>query len=426
MTLKREAAQLVSFVDQYCSFFQDLFADDVRNYECFKYLHLGLISELPRKSLPAIARAVGLEDGQPLHHFIAQARWDVTDFRARRLERIKKVLYGRTIILCIDETGDRKKGETTDYVARQYIGNLGKIDNGIVSVNAYAVVDGITFPLLFKVYKPKTRLRKGEKYKTKPELAVEIIGELKQLGIKFSVVLADSLYGESSDFIGGLAEFKLKYVLAIRSDHGMWMPAEQKIWSTAWKEFDRLFFNGEKELRYITEVVYGVRRDVRYYLITTDKEKRPADSTWFVMTNLEGNIVKQIGNTYGMRTWIEYGFKQCKDELGWADYRLTDYASIERWWEIVSSVYLMVSLQTETFKDKRISKAAGQSKYREHKWWGSGKGWKNVLNNLRLIIQPFIYLCLITPWLEVFTVEGLREGFLTLITFMNGYRGFYP
>ncbi len=63
MTLKREAAQLVSFVDQYCSFFQDLFADDVRNYECFKYLHLGLISELPRKSLPAIARAVGLEDG---------------------------------------------------------------------------------------------------------------------------------------------------------------------------------------------------------------------------------------------------------------------------------------------------------------------------------------------------------------------------
>ena len=124
MTLKREPAQLVSFVDQYCAFFQDLFADDVRTYECFKYLHLGLISELPRKSLPAIARAVGLEDSQPLHHFIAHALWNVTDFRASRLERIKKVLYGRSILLCIDETGDRKKGETTDYVARQYIGNL--------------------------------------------------------------------------------------------------------------------------------------------------------------------------------------------------------------------------------------------------------------------------------------------------------------
>jgi SRSO17 transposase len=35
----------------------------------------------------------------------------------------------------IDETGDKKKGKKTDYVNRQYIGNLGKIENGIVSVN---------------------------------------------------------------------------------------------------------------------------------------------------------------------------------------------------------------------------------------------------------------------------------------------------
>src|SRR5271166_5485224 len=42
---------------------------------------------------------------------------------------------------------------------------------------------------------------------------------------------------------------------------------------------------------------------------------------------------------------IEYGFKQAKDELGWADYRLTDAASIERWWELVMCAYLLVSLQ---------------------------------------------------------------------------------
>jgi len=33
------------------------------------------------------------------------------------------------------ETGKRK---TTDYVARQYIGNLGKTENGIVSVNTWS------------------------------------------------------------------------------------------------------------------------------------------------------------------------------------------------------------------------------------------------------------------------------------------------
>jgi SRSO17 transposase len=66
------------------------------------------------------------------------------------------------ITLCIDETGDKKKGTATDYVAKQYIGNLGKVANGIVSVNAYAVIDNMTYPLMFKVFKPRTRLKEGE------------------------------------------------------------------------------------------------------------------------------------------------------------------------------------------------------------------------------------------------------------------------
>jgi SRSO17 transposase len=53
----------------------------------------------------------------------------------------------------------------------------------MVSVNAYGVLDQITFPLLFKVYKPHTRLLPGDTYKTKPELAVEIIEELERWGV---------------------------------------------------------------------------------------------------------------------------------------------------------------------------------------------------------------------------------------------------
>jgi len=60
------------------------------------------------------------------------------------------------------ETGKRK---TTDYVARQYIGNLGKTENGIVSVNAYGVLGNITFPLIFKIFKPKAS-PKQDVYKT--------------------------------------------------------------------------------------------------------------------------------------------------------------------------------------------------------------------------------------------------------------------
>ena len=251
MTAKKEPASTVTFVDQYCSNYQDLFAVDVRSYGYFKYLHLGLLSELPRKSLPAIARAVGLSDGQELHHFLAHSPWDVASLRQRRLALLQSRLRGREILLCIDETGDKKKGKTTDYAASQYIGNLGKTANGVVSVNAYGVLDGITFPLLFKVFKPKSRLQAGDEHRTKPQLAVEIIDELKKLGFKFSVVLADCVYGESSDFIAGLARHTLKYVLAIRSNHGVWMPAEQKVHAGQWAEFDRVFSNGEKEVRYL-------------------------------------------------------------------------------------------------------------------------------------------------------------------------------
>ena len=47
------------------------------------------------------------------------------------------------------------------------------------------------------------------------------------------------------------------------------------------------------------------------------------------MTKLPGVKYKQVGNLYGLRNWVEYGLKQSKDELGWADFRMTDYSQIQ-------------------------------------------------------------------------------------------------
>ena len=96
-----------------------------------------------------------------------------------------------------------------------------------------------------------------------------------------------------------------------------------------------------------------------------------------------------IGNTYGLRTWIEYGFKHAKNELGWADYRVTDYAEIERWWEIIFSAYSLVSFQCPVFHPLAQEAAPEQASqdtpvehFAEHPWWDQGQGWKNTLNNL--------------------------------------------
>ncbi len=80
---------------------------------------------------------------------------------------------------------------------RQYIGNLGKVENGIVSVNAYGYCEETTFPLKCKIYKPQERLKVGDTYKSKSEIGADIVKELQGMGFKIKRVLADSLYGES-------------------------------------------------------------------------------------------------------------------------------------------------------------------------------------------------------------------------------------
>ena len=182
-------------------------------------------------------------------------------------------------------------------------------------MNAYGVYCNTTFPLMFKVFKPKGTLKSSDKYQTKIELATEIITELIKEGFNIELVLADSLYGESSQFLSKLAEYKLDYVVAIRSNHAVWLPIGQSDRANKWCEFERTFSNQKSETRYIREIVYGKKRAVTYWEITTDPETMLENSTTFVMTNLQGNLKKTLGDLYGLRTWVEYGFRQCKQEL---------------------------------------------------------------------------------------------------------------
>ncbi len=425
--LARDDTPTVPFIDRYCEGYKDLFPE-VRSYECFKYLHLGIIAPIKRKSLPEIAKVVGVYSAQSLHHFISKSPWSTTELRTRRLSIILEALKGRSITVIIDETGDRKKGNKTDYVARQYLGSIGKIDRGMVSVNAYGIYENITFPLIFKVFKPKSRLEAEDKYQTKIQLASEIIEELIEYGFNIELVLADSLYGESNPFIRTLDKYQLSWLVAIRSNHAVWMPSEQRVRANKWCKFDREFSDCSVEKRYIREIIFGKKGYRTYWEVTTDPDTMPENSTSFIMTNIKRKNVKKIlGNLYGARTWVEYGFKQCKQELGWTNYRFTNFKDIERWWEIIFSVYSMISFNSQAFLElERSSQNDSETKnYSEylsiHPQWNNKNGWKNVLNNLRLIIQPTILLSLLAPWLDIFPERSLYLGFHNLIAAINRF-----
>ena len=125
-------------------------------------------------------------------------------------------------------------------------------------------------------------------------------------------------------------------------------------------------------------------------------------------------------------------FAACKQELGWTDYRFTNFKDIERWWEIIFCVYTMISLNSQAFlslnqSDKITRQVKKNNSVNEanHQQWNHHSRLKNTLNNLRLIIQPLFLFWLIYPWLEVFPNSHLLLGFNHIISAMNQFKPVY-
>lgn len=324
------------------------------------------------------------------------------------------------------------------------MGSQHQVEPGIVSVNASGVLEHVTVPLAGALDKPKTCLKPGDTFHTTPELALDLIQQLLALGFHCDVVLADtvsvSVYGEHHGFVSALDQLGLHDVVAIRSTHGVWMDVRERIRTTPWtpwRPFERVFSAGSSQPQYLQETIFGRRRGVRYCQITTDPVRRPPESTGHLMTNLPGKIEQSVGNTFGVRTWIEYGFKQAKDELGWADFRLTAAASSERWWELVMCAYLLVSLQAPALamsSAQAASAAPGAGsppqtpQHPDHPAWMEDASWKHRLTNLRLLLQPFVCACacLLLPRLRLHPLPHLSAGLTDLCALMNTYRPLFP
>lgn len=76
--LPKNVQLIVAVIDEYCAEYKDLFKK-VTNYKCLKYLYLGKLFPIKRKSLPEIAKLISINSAQSLHHFIANSDWSVSD-----------------------------------------------------------------------------------------------------------------------------------------------------------------------------------------------------------------------------------------------------------------------------------------------------------------------------------------------------------
>jgi SRSO17 transposase len=139
------------------------------------------------------------------------------------------------VYLLFDESAHTKKGAKSVGVARQYSGQLGKVDNCQVAVYGALSADKYCSLIDGRLYLPqewtsdKSRCKSAGiptteiKYKTKLELALEMITYQKQKGTRFHWIGGDGLYGHDSKFRSSIDSMDLLYMLDIHSTDGVYI-----------------------------------------------------------------------------------------------------------------------------------------------------------------------------------------------------------
>jgi SRSO17 transposase len=205
--------------------------------DCLRgYLDGLLLPSERTKALTALANTepiVGAQQpaAQRLQWFLSEAAWDVTVLTQRRIEVLRHdpvTAPSADGALIVDETGDRKDGTQTAHVGRQYLANLGKIDNGVVSVSTLWADARIYYPLEVEPYTPARHFTDGKHdpaFRTKPAIALDLVERAVASDMPFRAVVADSLYGEHGGFLAGLERLGIGYVVALKPSHAWWHQA---------------------------------------------------------------------------------------------------------------------------------------------------------------------------------------------------------
>jgi hypothetical protein len=108
------------------------------------------------------------------------------------------------------------------HVGRQYLGNLGKIDNGVVSVTSLWADEQVYYPLEIEPYTPESYFAKGRNdpgFRTKLKIALHLVQQAIQQRWPFRAMVADSFYGEDRGLRSGLQKLSVPYVMALKPSH---------------------------------------------------------------------------------------------------------------------------------------------------------------------------------------------------------------
>src|SRR5438105_416732 len=237
MTERRLCPPAPGPLEAYAAQFDPLFGTLAQRRNFREYLQGLLLPRDRNKTLTGLAGAEPVVEAQAgavqrLQFFLSESPWDAEAVNASRLALVlgdPATAPHADGVLVIDDTGDRKAGTHTAHVARQWLGSIGKVDNGIVAVSSLWADERVYYPLHVRPYTPGSRLALGKKdpaFHTKPQLALELITAALAAGVPFRAVVADCAYGDNETFEDGLWAANLPYVVSLKPSKGTWAAAD--------------------------------------------------------------------------------------------------------------------------------------------------------------------------------------------------------
>jgi SRSO17 transposase len=233
--LRRLKPELESFLDRYLVLF-----GRAENQQHARQLVQGLLDGSDRRNVENMAEAVEGGVVRTLQKFIAQGRWEDRAVLGELRCQVVEALGDEEGIINVDETGFPKKGTKSVGVKRQYAGILGRVDNCQVGVFLNYVSQAGHVLLDRRLFLPQDwasdrRRRKeagvpeGVVFRSKPELALEMVAEAVEAGMPFRWVGGDSVYGDSPTFVQGLRALKKWYVLDVSSEARVWLDRPKRL-----------------------------------------------------------------------------------------------------------------------------------------------------------------------------------------------------
>jgi SRSO17 transposase len=345
----------------------------------------GILGDGDRKSVePIAARACGdQETCEQLHdrllYFVREGAWSDRDVRREASRYAIAAMAAREPVTCwiIDDTGMLKQGTHSPGVQRQYTGSAGKIANCQIAVSLSVATAAEQVPIDMELYLPESwtsdRARRRQAhipdwvtFKSKIELAMDLISRAVDDGIAGEVVLADSFYGRSHvfrEFVRGKA---MDYGVAVDADTRVWLVdedgrhpeavtastlglrlGEAAFRTITWRDGTRP--NKKLSSRFVFRRVKPAHDDGRepmlrepVWLVIEWPEGEKAPTKFFLTTLRDRMTKKQIVRTIKERWKTERVYQELKGELGFDHYEGRSFVGWHHHVSVVLSCYAFV------------------------------------------------------------------------------------